>query len=144
MATTHRPAVANPPPGWPRIAPHLIYDDPASAIAWLTRVFGFKERTSGRQTSPNGLIQRTQMEVGDSLFTVGLPSIHADSPKRGVSTMLKVYVDEVDAHYRKAIAEGATIALELADQPWGDRNYQATDPEGHQWSFAQHIFDPEP
>jgi uncharacterized glyoxalase superfamily protein PhnB len=55
--------------------------------------------------------------------------------------MLYVYVDDVDAHYDHAKAAGATIALELANRPWGDRAYQATDPEGHQWTFAKHIDD---
>jgi uncharacterized glyoxalase superfamily protein PhnB len=33
--------------------------------------------------------------------------------------------------------------IELGDAPWGDRRYQATDPEGHQWTFARHIRDVE-
>ena len=81
------------------------------------------------------------MAVGDSIFTVGLPSIHGQSPKEGVSAMLYIYVDDVDAHYQRAQAAGAAVALELANQPWGDRRYQASDLEGHQWSFAQHMFD---
>ncbi len=144
MTATAQTSVANPPTGWPRIAPHLIYEDPAGAIGWLTRAFGFTERTSARHSSPEGTVERAQMEVGDSLLTLGLPSIHGESPKRGVSTMLHVYVDDVDAHYQRATAAGATIVLELANQPWGDRRYQASDPEGHQWSFAQHIFDAAP
>jgi uncharacterized glyoxalase superfamily protein PhnB len=141
MTTTAHTTVANPPTGWPRIAPHLIYDDTDAAIVWLTRAFGFSERRAGRQSSPAGTVQRTQMDVGDSILTLGLPSVHGTSPKGGVSSMLKVYVDEVDAHYRTAIEAGATIVLELATQPWGDRCYQVSDPEGHQWLFAQHVFD---
>ncbi|MDQ2865302.1 MAG: VOC family protein [Candidatus Eremiobacteraeota bacterium] len=144
MSTTAQASVANPPTGWPRIAPHLIYEDPAAAIGWLTRSFGFTERTSARHSSPAGTVERAQMQVGDSVLTLGLPSIHGESPRRGVSTMLTVYVDDVDAHYQRATAAGATIVLELANQPWGDRRYQASDPEGHQWSFAQHIFDVAP
>lgn len=56
-------AVANPPLDSPRIRPHLIYDDPAAAIAWLTRAFGFRERTAARHTLPDGNVQRTQIEV---------------------------------------------------------------------------------
>jgi uncharacterized glyoxalase superfamily protein PhnB len=33
--------------------------------------------------------------------------------------------------------------VSLEDRPWGDRTYQATDPEGHQWVFAQHVRDVE-
>lgn len=28
----------------PRVCPHLHYEDPAAAVAWLGRVFGFTER----------------------------------------------------------------------------------------------------
>ena len=134
-------AVANPPKGSPRIVPHLIYDDPRVAIEWLTRVFGFQERRAARHTSPDGLIERSQMEVGDSLVTLGLPSIHGGSPGADVSTMLYVYVDDVDKHYQEAEAAGASIVLQLANQPWGDRCYQVADLEGHQWTFAQHLQD---
>ena len=84
------------------------------------------------------------MEVAGSLVTLGQPSIHGDSPRRGVSSMLYVYVDDVDEHYQRARAAGATIVTELEDQPWGDRRYQAVDPEGHQWTFARHVRDVEP
>jgi uncharacterized glyoxalase superfamily protein PhnB len=52
-----------------------------------------------------------------------------------------VYVDDVDAHFERARAAGATILEEPADQPYGDRRYAAEDPEGHQWFFAQHVRD---
>ncbi|HEY5095305.1 MAG TPA: VOC family protein [Candidatus Eremiobacteraceae bacterium] len=140
--TAHRASVvANPPDGSPRIRPHLIYDDPRAAIEWLTRVFGFRERGAARQTSPEGVIGRTQMEVVDSLITLGLPSVHGGSPGQDVSTMLYVYVDEVDVHYRRTCAAGADIVLELEDQAWGDRCYQVADLEGHQWTFAQRVED---
>jgi PhnB protein len=136
--------MTNLPPGFPRIVPHLIYDDVARAIDWLTGAFGLRERTSARHTLPNGTIGRAQMEVADSLFTVGTPSIHGESPRRGVSNMLYVYVDDVDAHYHHARSAGATIVMDLQDQPWGDRPYQTTDPEGHHWTFAQHLHDTDP
>jgi uncharacterized glyoxalase superfamily protein PhnB len=140
MAATER-AAADRPAGWPRIVPHLIYDDPGSAVDWLTQAFAFRERTARRHTSADGTLERAQMDVGDSIVTLGLPSIHGESPRRGVSSMLYVYVDDVDAHYRSAVAAGARIVLKLADTPWGDRRYQAADLEGHQWTFAQHLAD---
>jgi|SRR5436853_1652180 len=143
-AVEHAEPVTNPPPGFPHILAHLIYDDVTAAVDWLTAAFGFQERTSARHASPEGVIGRTQMEVAGSLVTLGQPSIHGDSPRRGVSSMLYVYVDDVDEHYQRARAAGATIVTELEDQPWGDRRYQAVDPEGHQWTFARHVRDVEP
>jgi uncharacterized glyoxalase superfamily protein PhnB len=31
--------------------------------------------------------------------------------------------------------------MELRDQPWGDRRYEALDLEGHRWYFAEHTRD---
>ena len=59
-----------------------------------------------------------------------LPHLHA---------FITVYVDDVDAHYARAVAEGATITEELADQFYGDRVYRAVDPEGQRWSFHERI-----
>lgn len=138
MTDTER-AGADRPIGWPRVVPHLIYDDPGAAVDWLTRAFAFRERSARRHMSADGTIERAQMDVCDSIITLGIPSVHGESPSRGVSSMLYVYVDDVDEHHRRAVAASARIVLELADRPWGDRCYQATDLEGHQWTFAQHL-----
>jgi uncharacterized glyoxalase superfamily protein PhnB len=53
-------------------------------------------------------------------------------------------VDDVDAHFAHAREAGATIAAEPADQFYGDRNYRAIDPEGHQWIFSTHVRDVPP
>ncbi len=131
----------NPPDGFPRIVPHLIYDDVGAAVTWLCRVFGFSERTWARHLHADGTVGRTQLQVYDSVMTVGPPSVHGQSPSGGVSSMLLVYIDDVDAHYERARAEGASIVTPLEELPWGDRRYQASDPEGHQWTFAQHVRD---
>jgi uncharacterized glyoxalase superfamily protein PhnB len=136
VAATEHP---NPPAGYPRVLAHLVYDDVDAAIAWLSAAFGFRERLAARHTSADGTTGRTQMKIADSLITVGTPSIHGESPRRGVSSMLYVYVDDVDKHQQQATAAGATVVMELEDKPWGDRAYQAADPEGHNWTFAQHI-----
>jgi uncharacterized glyoxalase superfamily protein PhnB len=132
--------VANPPTGFPRVVAHLIYDDVGAAVDWLCPTFGFRERGSARHAT-QGRISRTQIEIVDSVITVGEPSVHGDSPRRGVSSMLLVYVDDVDAHYAHTRACGAKIVQDLETLPWGDRRYQVTDPEGHHWNFAQHVAD---
>ncbi|CAH2928011.1 MAG: Lactoylglutathione lyase and related lyases [uncultured Paraburkholderia sp.] len=44
-----------------------------------------------------------------------------------------VYVSDVDAIYRKALAAG----LAPSDAPWGERYFHLTDPDGHELSFAK-------
>jgi PhnB protein len=54
----------------------------------------------------------------------------------GSSQMLKVYVEDVDGHFRRTRDHGATILSELQDGFWGGRIYRAADPEGHRWEFS--------
>ena len=46
-----------------------------------------------------------------------------------------VYLDEADAHYAQAQAQGAEIVEPLADLPHG-RSYTVRDPQGHSWFFT--------
>src|SRR6266508_237998 len=47
-------------------------------------------------------------------------------------------------HAEMQLADGATILSPPEDQPYGDRSYNAEDPEGHRWSFLQHVRDVTP
>jgi uncharacterized glyoxalase superfamily protein PhnB len=48
-----------------------------------------------------------------------------------------VYVSDVDAMYRKALAAGLKPSIEPSDAPWGERYFHLTDPDGHELSFAK-------
>ena len=136
--------VANPPHDMPRITPHLFYDDVGAAIDWLVKAFGFEIRL--RMTDKDGAVVHGEVELKDSLVMLGLAAeVEAwESPRTlggRVSQRLYVFVDDVDAHYERAVSVGAQIIREPADQFWGDRVYECIDPEGHRWKFAQHLWD---
>ena len=136
--------VPNPPRDMPRITPHLFYDDVATAIDWLVKAFGFEIRL--RMTDKAGAVVHGEVELKDSLVMLGLAAeVEAwESPRTlggRVSQRLYVFVDDVDAHYERALSAGAEIIREPADQYWGDRVYECIDPEGHRWKFAQHLWD---
>jgi uncharacterized glyoxalase superfamily protein PhnB len=48
-------------------------------------------------------------------------------------------VDDVDAHHRHAVEQGATIVYGPVDQPYGYREYSARDLEGGLWSFMKEL-----
>jgi uncharacterized glyoxalase superfamily protein PhnB len=50
-----------------------------------------------------------------------------------------VFVDDVDAHHERAKGAGAKVLIPPGDQPWGDRMYCCTDPEGQFWMFARRL-----
>jgi len=131
--------VQSPPAGMPQIIPQLPYQDVLAAIDFLERAFSFVERRDFRIEYPGGV--HAEMQLGDGIIMLGGPGGHGAFPPKAEgnpSTLLMVYVEDVDAHYEQARAAGATIVAELADKFFGDRVYEALDREGHRWSFHQH------
>ncbi|HEV8420987.1 MAG TPA: VOC family protein [Actinomycetota bacterium] len=131
----------NAPASYPRITPYLLYEDVPAALEWLARAFGFTERL--RFAGSDGVVTHAEMTFADGVIMLGFPGPDYRNPKRlGKATQLvHVYVDDVEEHFARAKGEGATILAELEDQAYGDRRYIAEDPEGHQWTFAQHVRD---
>jgi PhnB protein len=136
--------VQNPPVGFPRITPYLLYEDLDVTVDWLLGAFGFAERF--RMPGPDGRSAHAEVSLGDGVVMMGHPGPDYRNPKHlGVATQLVyVYVDDVDRHFAAARAAGARILSEPADQFYGDRTYEAEDPEGHRWTFGQHVRDPAP
>lgn len=56
--------------------------------------------------------------------------------ERARYTEAMVYVDDLEAHIRRAREVGATILSEIEDDPPG-RRYRAEDLEGHRWFFFE-------
>jgi len=101
------------------IVPQVPYENVSAAPSFLERAFGFREIPTARLVS-------------------------ADGGKSGgiESQYISVYVDDVDAHYQRAVAAGARIANGLRNYFWSDeghRTYEALDPEGHRSRFNQQI-----
>jgi uncharacterized glyoxalase superfamily protein PhnB len=131
-----------------RIIPHLPYHDLAAARDFLERAFGFTERASARVIDrESGELVHTAVELHGAEVMLGGHGGHgALSPKSGgvLSSVLTVYVDDVDAHHARAVFEGARVVEALADQFWGDRTYEVLDLEGHRWRFHQKLRDVAP
>lgn len=130
---------AKRPDNMPAVTPYLYYEDVASALEWLARVFGFRERM--RMPGANGKITHAEMECGDGVVMMGHPGPDYKNPKRlGEATSSQyVYVADVDGHYAHAKDAGAKIIAEPRDEPYGDRTYGTQDLEGQPWYFAQHL-----
>ncbi len=133
------PAVTSPPAGTPQIIPHIPYERGLEAVEWLERAFSFQEIEQARHEGPGGL--HAELELGSGRIMIGTPGGHGAFPPKGSgqpTQLLSVYVNDVDAHYQRAVDAGARICGELEDKFYGDRVYEAYDLEGHRWSFHQH------
>ena len=135
----------NPPEGYPRISPYLLYENAGAAVDWLTRAFGFRERM--RMPDDTGRVSHAELELDGAVVMLGTSqNPEFKNPKRlGANTsFVYVYVVDVDAHFTRAKEAGAQIQSEPEDMPYGDRHYSAKDPEGHEWYFATHVRDVSP
>ncbi len=123
------------------VTPYLLYEDAEAAIEFATRAFGFREvdRTIG---AAGGLHAELELAPHGGQIYFGQPPRGFRNPAEvGRTSLVHVLVDEVDAHFERAKAAGAEIIEELNDLPFGHRRYGCTDPQGHEWYFAQPIGD---
>jgi uncharacterized glyoxalase superfamily protein PhnB len=136
----------------PRIVPFIGYEDAAGAIDWLTHAFGFVENESQRYTEEDGRVTHAELSLQGATIYLANPTPEYVSPRRHrqeceamrhaldnpyVVDGHFVEVDDVDAHFERASAAGATILRALEEPGHGYRIYTAEDPEGHRWMFGQ-------
>jgi uncharacterized glyoxalase superfamily protein PhnB len=119
-----------------RLAPYLFYEDGIAALEFLAEAFGFRERM--RMVDEAGALRHGEMQLGDAVIMLGCPPDFRNPKQLGQVTVgVYVNVDDVDAHYERAVAAGADVEGPPVDQPYGERTYGVRDPEGHQWWFAR-------
>lgn len=121
------------------VTPYLLYEDGEAAIEFATRAFGFRvvDRATG---GAGGLHAELETAPGGGRIYLGQPPSEFRNPLEiGRTSSVYVLVDDVDSHYQRAKAAGAEIIEELNDLPFGHRRYRCTDPQGHEWDFAQLI-----
>ena len=119
------------------VIPVLAYPDVNEAAAWLCRAFGFRVRLRIGD-------HRVQMNVGDGAVILRELRAHESETALGGGHSITVRVEDADAHCERARASGARITQEPATHPFGERQYGAEDPAGHQWSFSQSVADADP
>ena len=122
------------------VIPVLIYPDVREAVAWLTAAFGFAERVK------IGEDHRSQLSVpGGGAVIIGDVRHDRVPPREGESThSVVVRVDDANAHLARAREHGARILMEPIDFEYGERQYTAADPAGHQWTFSETLEDVHP
>jgi uncharacterized glyoxalase superfamily protein PhnB len=133
-----------------RVVPMFSYEDVAQAADWIAQAFGFTE--TGRWADDDGRVTHVNMELDGGQIMLGFASPDYQSPKHHAEVCepartwretpyvvdgVFVAVDDIESHYARARAGGATILSELEDNPGiGQRQYRVEDLEGHRWMFA--------
>jgi PhnB protein len=114
----------------PDVVPMLTYADGPAAMDWLMRAFGFEERA--RWLDDEGRVAHGELAAGDGLVMIASTNPAYQSPAAHrrhcepadawlsqpyVVDGALVYVDDIDAHYARAVAAGAPTLSEIEDGP---------------------------
>ncbi|QKI68728.1 VOC family protein [Achromobacter xylosoxidans] len=137
MAT---PAKQATPDGMHTLTPHIVCEGASDAIAFYRKAFDAQELA--RLPGPGGKVMHAAIRIGDSVVMLmdDFPEWGSLGPKalKGTPVTLHLYVEDVDAAIKQAVAAGAQVTMPAADMFWGDRYGQVVDPFGHRWSIATH------
>ena len=123
------------------VFPYIRCKGAAQAIAFYTRVFGARERF--RLTEPGGRVGHAELELGNLVLMLSdeYPEMGILGPLSigGCSAALHLHVDNADEYAQRAVAAGATMLMQPADQFYGERSCKLRDPFGHEWMLGHEI-----
>lgn len=106
--------MANPaskpiPDGMHTLTPHIVCEGAAQAIDFYKKAFNAEELA--RLPGPNGKIMHAAIRIGDSVMMLmdDFPEWGSLGPKalKGTPVTLHLYVNDVDAAMKQAVAAGA-------------------------------------
>lgn len=119
----------NIPDGYHSVTPWIIGKNTAGVIDFL--IAAFDAADLGRMADEDGNIGHAEVRIGDSVVML------FDSPQRpaqnwpATPAFLRMYVDDIHATIKKAVAAGATIITEPMHLFWGDLVGRFSDPFGN-------------
>ena len=120
------------------ITPHLTIGEgrAAEAIDFYAKAFGAEEL--GRHIADDGKrIMHAHLALNGGHLMLNDHFTEFGSPGgEPAGSTLHLQVKDADAAWHRALEAGATERFPLADQFWGDRYGQVTDPFGFTWSIG--------
>jgi catechol 2,3-dioxygenase-like lactoylglutathione lyase family enzyme len=116
-----------------------VADVPAAA-AYVRQHFGFVE-----EMSADGFVSLSRPDAGFNLIFLrtGLPTFKPERlrGKRADGLLIVFVVDGIDAEYQRLQQEGVAITTPIQTEPWGERFFQVTDPNGVVIQLVQWMVD---
>jgi PhnB protein len=123
------------PEGMHTLTAQIALEGAGEAIDFYKKAFGAEEVS--RAMDPSGTkVWHAALRIGDSQFFINDASPEMGGPR--VAT-LWIYLDGVDAAFKRAVDAGAKVGMPVSDMFWGDRLGSVSDKWGNQWTIAQRV-----
>jgi PhnB protein len=125
------------PQGYATVTPWVVTNDTRRLLEFIRQAFEAEEL--GRVEVEGGAIGHAEARIGDSIIMM------FDSPfPVATPALLRLYVEDGDAVFRRAVAAGATVVTRLTELAWGDRVGRIRDPLGNLWWVQERVEEPTP
>ena len=129
--------IAAIPEGFHTITPSLTVPDGEAAIMLYEKALG--AMVMHKMYAPGTKkVMHASLKIGDSIFFVGDEMPGMPGPKQRHASFY-LYVKDVDAAHKRAVAAGMKEIAAPMDMFWGDRTGVVNDAFGNHWTFATHI-----
>jgi len=119
----------------------LNVDDVAASAAFLKQHFGLQE-----EMAADGFVSLTRDDLGVNVIFLrtGLASLKPDRlrDQHAAGLILVFVVSDIDGEYARVQREGVEITTPIETEPWGERYFQVTDPNGVVVQLVQWMTDP--
>lgn len=109
--------------------------DVEASAAWAQRHLGFTEAMAA-----DGFCSLEHPQAGMNLIYLrtGLSSFKPASAAGAADGLLVVFtVDDIDTDYARLVDAGVDIVTPIETEPWGERYFQMTDPNGVVYQLVQ-------
>jgi uncharacterized glyoxalase superfamily protein PhnB len=123
------------PEGMHTLTAQIAVEGAAEAIDFYKKAFGAEEVS--RALDPSGKkVWHAALRIGDSTFFINDAAPEMGGPR---TATLWIYLEGVDAAFKRAVDAGATVRMPVSDMFWGDRLGALADKWGNHWTIAQRI-----
>jgi PhnB protein len=126
--------VSKKPEGYSSVSSYLVTEGAQRVIDFLKKTFGATELR--RYDKPDGSIMHAEVRIDDTVVMIG----DAGGQWPAFPSWLHVYVEDVDATYRRALEAGG-VSVQEPEQKDGDadRRGGVKDPGGNTWWIATQV-----
>jgi predicted enzyme related to lactoylglutathione lyase len=110
----------------------------------LTGCIGIPLRMAKRMNKQSSATQETAAKSTTAPPAQDVVQSGGEGSVLGQGHSVMVRVDRIEVHRSRAVQHGAHIVRDLADFPYGERQYTCCDLAGHHWTFSQTIANIDP
>lgn len=140
MVVAEKRTVKNVPEGYSAVTPWIVSPDSARLITFLTNAFGAEEVEGSRMLTPEGKIAHVEIRVDDAVIML-FDALHSWP---ATPSFIRLFVDNADASYEKALKAGGRSVTKPTMLSFGDKVGRVADPFGNIWWLQEHDADVSP